>query len=334
MVCVAAFIVLCLISVFVAVISIFRRDIGKRYWAAFKKAWGCVFKRMTFQKCETGFKEDIKNSVLKKVVLKKPKLVKPISVGIEILAVVIVIVSVWSIVEVVKGGLALWTIGTCNVTQPENCALGGDMCGINTEKDIYIVQWFKDWGVIFAAIPDKFKTWDAADYVPEETSYYGGFVEGREVALDIFDPSCQVCMASFKNQLSDGVMDKYNVAMLPYAIKNTDGEYRFQHSGVIVNYLVAMMMSGENAWPVIEKLFTEFDDNGVIWQSAIERMDGLEARALLDSWVGSELQFLPDDLVVEKAVEKMREIVDNDLRANGIPVLIYDGKKTTGLYKP
>ena len=81
MVCIAAFIVLCLISVFVAILSIFKRDIGKKYWKVFKKSWGCVGKRVTLQKCETGFKDDVKNLLLKKVVIKHPKLVKPFSVG-------------------------------------------------------------------------------------------------------------------------------------------------------------------------------------------------------------------------------------------------------------
>ena len=84
MVCIVAFIILCLMSVIVAFLSIFRRDIGKRWWKTFKKAWGCVGKKVRLQKCETGFKEDIKNSILSKVIVKRPKLVKPISIGLEV----------------------------------------------------------------------------------------------------------------------------------------------------------------------------------------------------------------------------------------------------------
>jgi hypothetical protein len=62
MVCIAAFIILAIIGVFVAIISIFKPKIGKAYWKMFKKAWGCLWKKVRLQKCETGFKEDVKNT--------------------------------------------------------------------------------------------------------------------------------------------------------------------------------------------------------------------------------------------------------------------------------
>ena len=117
MVCIAAFIILCILSIFVAILSIFRRDLGKKYFKVFKKSWGCVGKKLTLQKCETNFKEDIKNSILKKVVVKRPHLVKPISVAIEVAAVLIVVITIWSLVTAVKSGLSLWALGTCDIVQ-------------------------------------------------------------------------------------------------------------------------------------------------------------------------------------------------------------------------
>ena len=98
MVCVAAFIVLSLVGVFVAFLSIFKRDIGRKYWAVFKKSWGCVGKKVRLQKCETNFKDDVKNSLLSKVVLKHPKWVKPLGTAIEIFSVAIVFITIWSLV--------------------------------------------------------------------------------------------------------------------------------------------------------------------------------------------------------------------------------------------
>ena len=89
MVCIAAFIILALIGVFVAVISIFKPKVGKAYWKMFKKAWGCLWKKVRLQKCETGFKEDVKNTLLSRVIIKHPKWVKPLSVIIEIISVLI-----------------------------------------------------------------------------------------------------------------------------------------------------------------------------------------------------------------------------------------------------
>ena len=73
MVCVAAFIILCLIGVFVAFLSIFKPEIGKRYWKIFQKSWSCISKKIRLQKCETGFKDDVKNTILSKIILRHPK---------------------------------------------------------------------------------------------------------------------------------------------------------------------------------------------------------------------------------------------------------------------
>ncbi len=159
MVCIAAFIILCLMSLFVGIVAIFRREVGRRYWKTFKKAWGCVWKKVRFQKCETNFKTDIKNSILSKVVIKNPKLVKPLSVVIEVVSVVIVVIAIWSIVIIIKGGLALVAFGNCDVRQPENCFTGSQVCsevGKSPENPIEAVgQWFGDFGTIAEGIWSK-----------------------------------------------------------------------------------------------------------------------------------------------------------------------------------
>ena len=50
MVCVAAFIILSLLSIFVGFLSIFNKQLGQKYWTVFKKAWHCVFKKVRLQK--------------------------------------------------------------------------------------------------------------------------------------------------------------------------------------------------------------------------------------------------------------------------------------------
>ena len=59
MVCIAAFIILALFGIFVAIVSIFKPKVGKAYLKIFKKAWGCLWKKVRLQKCETGFKDDV-----------------------------------------------------------------------------------------------------------------------------------------------------------------------------------------------------------------------------------------------------------------------------------
>ena len=97
MVCIAAFIILIIIGLFIAIISIFKREVGKTYLKMMSKAWSCVGKKVRLQKCETGFKEDVKNTVLSRVIVKHPTWVKPLSVIIEIVSVVIVLVAAWAL---------------------------------------------------------------------------------------------------------------------------------------------------------------------------------------------------------------------------------------------
>ena len=124
---------------------------------------------ITFRKCDTNFKDDVKNVLLKKVVIKHPKAVKPLSATIEVAAVLIVAVSVWSLATAVKSGLALWTLGSCNVRQPSACTLGAEACGIDSGEESKgivnsVVLWFTDWGEIFGAIPDKFRDWNTSNF--------------------------------------------------------------------------------------------------------------------------------------------------------------------------
>ena len=199
MVCIAAFIILAIIGVFVAFISIFKPKIGKAYLKAMKKAWGCLWKKVRLQKCETGFKDDVKNTLLSRVMLKHPKWVKPLSIVIEVVSVIIVLVAVWALLTAVKSLLALWALGSCNVTKPSACSLGAEVCSIDESEPSNPLEatgrWFTEWGEIFEAIPDKFKTYKAEDY---DFNYITVPGEGADkpVAVDIFDPGCSVCMMS------------------------------------------------------------------------------------------------------------------------------------------
>lgn len=339
MVCVAAFIILCLISLFVAVLSIFKRDVGRKYWKTFKKAWGCVWKKVRLQKCETNFKEDVKNSILKKVVIKKPKLVKPLSALIEIFSVLIVFVTIWSLIEAAKAGLSLWALGTCNVTSPSSCALGADACSTE-EKDL---NWFEEWGEIFEAIPDRIKSWDAEEYATTPRVYAKILQEEKPFALDIVDPGCSACMASYRNQLDSGFFDEYKTILLVYPIETEDG-YKFRNSGVIARYFYASaLVSPETSAKILERIFTEKDENGINYQSVFNnKLENEEAERLLKNWLkefglkGEEyekVKKLAHSEEVDEILKKVKNVVENDVHVKGIPTLIYDNKKHFGMYK-
>ena len=358
MVCVAAFIILCLISVIVGFLSIFKRDIGAKWWKVFKKAWHCVFKKVRLQKCDTNFKEDVKNSILKKVVVKHPKWTKPISIAIEIVAVLIVLITVWSIVIAIKSLLALWVFGTCNVSQPSQCALGAEVCSIDQAepRNIFekIGRGIGEWGEIFSAIPDRIKTWDADSFdIP--TVVQAGNKDG-EPALAIIDPGCSVCMQSYRNLQSDTeFLEKYNIKTAVYPIKLPDGSYKFKHSGLIARYLYAMNIIQANddatkcgyvnyADATINKIFTQHNEQGINYQAVInnEPSDYNVARLIgqwLEGWGASTARIeqiesmVNDSAEIDELMSKATQIIEQEVKPKGIPVMIYDGKKHNGLFQ-
>ncbi|MBR5419289.1 hypothetical protein IK110_03515 [Candidatus Saccharibacteria bacterium] len=357
MVCIAAFIILCLMSVIVAFLSIFRRDIGKRWWKTFKKAWGCVGKRITLQKCETGFKEDIKTSILAKVIVKKPKLVKPISAAIEVVAVLIVLVTAWSLVEGVKAGLALWSLGTCNVQRPEACAFGAEACSIDGDSGPKnpieaVGYWFADWGEIFSAIPDKFRDWNNEKLELSGVLSFANTDNQTPLAIDILDPGCSVCLQSFREQIADDFFGHYNVLLVPFPIQDGDGSYKFANSKIISEYVLAATMQGvpdgykgerTPAFDIMKRIFTEKNDEKKNWQTIFNNYySNEEAEAELLKWLAEfgynteEVKRIKERTTsdeVAQMIAKNNDIVVNNIHAKGIPTMIYNGKKHTGAYK-
>ncbi len=349
MVCIAAFIILALIGIFVALISVFKPKVGKAYLKALKKAWGCLWKKVRLQKCETGFKDDVKNTLLSRIMLKHPKWVKPLSIIIEVFSVVIVVVVVWAILTAIKSLLALWALGSCNVTKPSACTLGSEMCSIDETEPTNPIEatgrWFTEWGEIFGAIPDKFKTYKAEDYSFSYIDVNNMAVEGLDTVVDIFDPGCSVCMISYRNQKEAGFFDDHNVWLVPFAIQDTEGNYKFKNSELIVRYMFAaeQLQSGLSL-TIIDHIFTEKNSEGISYQNKFnEDYSHDEAAAKIESWLAQV--GVDDDLMKQiretssypEITDKMdnnKNIIVNELKVKGIPTIISNGKKHTGLWKP
>lgn len=365
MVCIAAFIILILIGIVVAFLSIFNRDLGRKYLKLLKKSWHCFSRHVTFRKCDTNFADDVKNMLLKKVVIKKPTWVKPISITIEVASILIVVVTAWSLVEGIKAGLALWTLGTCNVSQPANCMLGADSCALDEEG----LNWFEEWGEIFASIPDRLKNWDPKDYDLTPAFIIGATADAATDptslssanALSIVDPGCSVCMQSYKNMQSSTFLNTHRLAIVIYPIKNSNGTERFKNSELIARYIYAasLVSTGSKVPEVInaevsenvpenlgaailERIFTEHDEKFVNYQSVFFNLEPDEAEKLLKDWL---LEWAKDEKLVKRIadtatsdeiqtlIDKNRQIVDEQIKLKGIPTFLYDGKKHLGLFK-
>ncbi len=351
MTCIAAFIILAIVGIFVAFISIFKPKVGKRYLKMLKKSWGCLGKRVTLQKCETGFGDDVKNSILSHVLLKAPKLVKPLSALIEVLSILLVIITIWSLVEGAKAGLALWSLGTCNVKHAEACSLGSEVCSIdnNTEPQNvfeYIGLWFSDWGEIFGAIPDKFRDWnvDQFDFVGIEIG------EGNLKAIDIFDPGCIVCLQSFKAQLESGFFDDGKTLLVPFPIQDNEGKFKYKNSKLIVGYIYGAdkynARSADDSkisYEIMKRIYTEKDEEHRSYQDLFNDFySAEEAENKLKDWLvefgcseekQTEISEFAHSEDYDDIVAKNNDIVVNNIHAKGIPTMIYDGGKHTGKYE-
>ncbi len=348
MVCIAAFIILLIVGIFVAFISIFKPKVGKRYLKTLKKSWGCFGKRLTLQKCETGFGDDVKNTVLSKLVLKNPKLVKPASVAIEVASILVVVITVWSLVEGAKASLALWTLGTCNVQHPDSCALGAEVCSIDGSGEPsnpieYVGQWFADWGEIFGAIPDKFRDWSVSnfDFTGIRTK-----AEGEIDAIDIFDPGCVVCQQSYTAQKNSGFFDSHNVLLVPYAIPTDDG-YKFQNSELAVRYILATTKYESDVkdagLKIIDRIYTgKSEDHKSYFSLYNDEYSNEEAKEKLQEWL-KEFGYSDEDIQqiddisqngdITEIFDYHNDLVKNNIHAKGIPTMIYDGRKHTGKFE-
>ena len=348
MVCIAAFIILALIGIFVAIVSIFKPRVGKAYLKAMKKAWGCLWKKVRLQKCETGFKEDVKNTLLSRIIIKHPKWTKPLSILIEVLSVLIVIVAVWALLTAIKSLLALWALGSCNITKPSACSLGAEVCSIDESEPKNIFEatgrWFTEWGEIFEAIPDKFRSYNAEDYDFNYISVNPGVGADKPLAVDIFDPGCSVCMISYRNQKAAGFFDEYDVHLVPFAIQDADNSYKFKNSEIIVRYMLAaeQVRSGL-AVTLLDSIFTQKNSEGISYQNKFnEDYSREQAVAKLEQWLTdagisadgvAEIRKIADYPETTAKMSENREIVENQLKVKGIPTMVYGGGKHTGLWK-
>ncbi len=347
MVCIAAFIILAVLGIFAAFISIFKRDFGKKYWKIFKKAWGCVGKKVRLQKCETGFKDDVKNTILSRVIIKHPKWVKPLEIIMEVVSVLIVAITIWSLVIAIKSLLALWTLGTCNVTKPAVCSLGAEVCSIDEKEPSNIIEatgrWFEEWGEIFAAIPDKFRDYSAENFDLVTVSVTEA-KEDKKTAIDIIDPGCSVCMRSYINQKESGFFENYNLKLVIFPIQGPDDSFKFQNSELIARVAYAADTKKEGlAAKIIDHIFSDRNEEGINFQTlfndyydnekAIEELKNILAKEGISEADQAEIFKNAYTEEITNILIHNRDVVEHNLHAKGIPTMLYDGQKHTGLYK-
>ena len=345
MFCIAAFIILVIMAAFSAR---YRRYVGT--------AWNCTWRRVTFRPCDTTFKQDIKDHLLAPVAARRPGLVKPASIGLEILAVFVLLTTLWSGYTVVKSAVNLYVYGTCNKQDSASCTLGAEACSIPDETPGFMESLgrfdvlgafgneFASLGETFAAIPARFQTWTSEDYLPANASYLTEDA-ANPVAVEVIDPGCTFCKALFANIEESGFESRYNLTYIAYPIAGTDG-YKFPNSLLVTRYLEALRLHPQDGaetpvdWQVLERIFTEKAASGLPWQETINSMDADEAGATLEGWL-AEFGLSSDqiDVIVTEAgsdavaevIAANKTLVEEKIATIKIPTIIFDGRRHDGL---
>jgi hypothetical protein len=350
MFCIAAFIVLAIISIFSA-----------RYRKLAAKAWSCTLRRVTLRPCDTSFKEETKNKLLSHVAKRTPKLVKTADVGIEVASFVLVILTIWSVLVVLEAGLNLFVWGTCSPSNASSCSLSSESCSINTvDKNLWQLtaegkpfDWFvnqaNNLGNTISNIPTRLQTWDATKYLPKNATYFYKFDSSKPTALEVIDPGCIVCQHLFKNIKSADFENKYNLTYIPYPIKNPDvpGKYKFVNSYVVTTYLEAIKINllpnqkTPTDWQILERIYTGNDGSGTSYQIKINTMlDASQTKDLIRSWLKdigyseSQIKQIDSDASSQKIadiIKQNQDIVNNKIKTVKIPTLIFNGQQHNGL---
>jgi hypothetical protein len=131
---------------------------------------------------------------------------------------------------------------------------------------------------------------------------------------------------------------------VPFPIQDADGAYKFANSEIITRYMFAAeQLRAGAALEILDRIFTWRDDDMRLYQDLFNSYYSREeAIEILDKWL-TDYGFDKDGLkklheIVEspEITDKMsenRNIVENELKVRGIPTMVYNGKKHTGLWK-
>lgn len=123
MICLIALVVFGIMSLF----SVSFRPIAK-------EAFGCVFRRMTLRKCDTGFDQKMKAGITGKIMKRGPSLAKFIHNYFEIISWIFTIIMILSLIYSAIAVYNLAINGTCSPESPDTCVFrpSGSSCDINS----------------------------------------------------------------------------------------------------------------------------------------------------------------------------------------------------------
>ena len=120
--------------------------------------------------------------------------------------------------------------------------------------------------------------------------------------------------------------------------------FKFANSDIVVRYMLAseQIRSGL-AVKILDRIFTTKNHDGIYYQDMFNNeYPREEAVAKLESWLLleninedgiAEIRKIVDYPETSTKMSENRKVVEEQLNAKGIPTMVYDGTRHTGLWK-
>lgn len=344
MFCIASFIVFAVLAVFSA-----------SYRPLVAKAWHCVIRRVTLRPCDISFGEEVKGRLIGRYVVSHPRFARFLSRWIDWISFAFVLLSLWSVWAVAMTGLNLWVYDTCNPKSSEACSLSGEACGVE-QASLGLAQAVSEgrlaeWAITPAAdlattlmrVPDRLKTWNAAEYLVPTSTFATPRDERRPDVLEVIDPSCKFCKKLTHNLQAAGARDSANVTYLLYPILLPDGTAKFPHSVRLAQYIEAAKTvplgdaTEPGDWRLLDRLFTGDEATADDLQTRINIGSTAEDVERLMTDLLQGIGYTPQQVAliqerttsteVAEALLQQRRMVEDEIRTIKIPTLIIAGRR-------
>ncbi len=331
-----------------------------KYRQLFGRSWSCVFKKITLKPCDINLGEELKNAFLGKIIFKFPRFAKFLDKTFSFWAFLFVIINIWSLVYTLTAATNLWVYDTCNPDTGESCSLSGEACGVASNSLTFedalkqnklpqwVVQPITQYSDTLSKIPDRFKTWNAEEYLASKPTYYLPYDANKPTAVEFVDPGCSYCKKLYKNIKESSFEKKYNLTYVIYPIpdKNKANGYKFQASYTIATYLEALKkIPLENStektpadWQLLSYFFTENDKTYFDVQNKFNL--GLdkakiipEIEKILKEKIGyndeqiKQISQLANSEEIKTEIKNQREIVEQKVKTIRIPTIIFGGRR-------
>jgi len=334
---------LCILSFFVfAILGIFsasHRELAK-------KAWYCLVKKIQFKPCDINFNEELKGKMLGKLVFTHPRLGGFLYKWADVLSIIFVILSVWSLLAVVRSSVYLLAYDTCDPYSEEGCSLAGDSCTINVASLSFVesirtgttLDWMTlrvtTFGDAITRVPNRFKNWDPQAFLPANPSYYLPYEASKPTALEIIDPSCKFCAELFKNIKESQAYERHNITYIAYPIPSGEGQ-RFPHSLLIARYLEAVKqypLPNANTpadWQLLERVFADQEQFNFVYDAV--QAENILRQFLTDmGYDGDAIEIITKAAYgdrVAQAIAEHSRIVEEQIETIKIPTILIGGRR-------